>query len=1002
MDAGLAELIDELTALLQAGGSPDLEEFVSKHPEHAAKIRELWPALELLQYLDPPSDVTDTAGFTPGVLGDYRLVREVGRGGMGVVYEAEQISLNRAVALKILPFAATIDPKQLQRFQNEARAAASLHHEHIVPVYGVGCERGVHYYAMQFIAGRSLSELIVQLKKEQTECALASTESTAPVARAATVPDFGGGGYWRRMAELIAQAADALEYAHSLGVVHRDVKPGNLLLDGRGSLWVADFGLAKFGADVGVTMTGDLLGTLRYMSPEQALAKHGLVDHRTDVYSLGATLYELLTLKPAFAATDRQELLRQIAFEEPAPPRRVNPAVPVELETITLKAMAKDPAERYATAHDLADDLRRWLADEPIRARRPTAVQHLRRWSRRHRPLLWSAGVSLVATVAALGGAAGWVLRDRADRQMQAAEALDLAVQLERQGKWPDAWAVLERVETLLGTGGGERLRGRAREVRVDLEMVRKLEEARLEGIEWRKVDFDWKHSADRMAAAFRDYGIDVEALDPAASAEQVRSRNIHTALAAGLDHWARARRRHPSKDGKDWKDLMRLSLAADPNPWRERLWRAWETDDRDALFRVAKSEIPADLPPATVVLLASALHELYAHEIAATVLSRAQQRHPGDFWVNYALGCSLAGLGPTRSEEAVRYHSIAVALRPESAGAHFNLGLVLYDMDRLDEAIAEFRETVRLKPDFANAHNILGNALFAAGRLGEAIAAQREALRIAPRYVNANIDLGEYLDLREDLKGAAAHYLTAAQVQPNHPRALHLYGWAIERLGDRPGAIEAYRRALTYHPEIAQLHYSLGDALRRQDRAKEAIPEYEEAIRLEPNHLSARKSMAYAWRLLGQTDKAISDYEECIRRGPEFAPGLNSFAWLLATTEDLHYRDPARAVDLAQQAVDLHPRNANYLNTLGVAHYRNGNFMAAVIALENAKEIEDDCCDYLFLAMAHWQLGDKELAFGWLDRGIQALTNPGQHCDKDELSRFRIEAETVLGLRKK
>jgi hypothetical protein len=195
------------------------------------------------------------------------------------------------------------------------------------------------------------------------------------------------------------KAAEALEYAHQLGVVHRDIKPANLLLDGRGNLWITDFGLALFQTDAALTMTGEVLGTLRYMSPEQTLGKRGVVDHRTDLYSLGVTLYELLTLRPAFDGQDRHELLQQIAAEDPAPPRRLDPSVPVELETILLKAMAKGPADRYATARELADDLQRFLENRPIRARRPTLRERATKWARRHRPLVVS-GVLLLLTAA--------------------------------------------------------------------------------------------------------------------------------------------------------------------------------------------------------------------------------------------------------------------------------------------------------------------------------------------------------------------------------------------------------------------------------------------------------------------------------------------------------------------------------------------------------------------------------------------------------------------------
>jgi tetratricopeptide (TPR) repeat protein len=202
------------------------------------------------------------------------------------------------------------------------------------------------------------------------------------------------------VAQLGVQAAEALEHAHQMGVVHRDIKPANLLVDARVHLWITDFGLAQFQGSGGLTLTGDLVGTLRYMSPEQALAKPCLVDHRTDIYSLGVTLYELLTLEPAYGGRDRQELLRQIAFEETRPPRRVNRSIPVELETIVLKAIAKEPEGRYTTAQELADDLRRFLEQKPILARRPTVRERISKWARRHKSVVFAAACLLLLALA--------------------------------------------------------------------------------------------------------------------------------------------------------------------------------------------------------------------------------------------------------------------------------------------------------------------------------------------------------------------------------------------------------------------------------------------------------------------------------------------------------------------------------------------------------------------------------------------------------------------------
>jgi eukaryotic-like serine/threonine-protein kinase len=365
----------------------DLEAFLAGHDEMARLTARLRAAEQAgtRARVGPKHEQPDDSHPGIGELGDFRLLREVGRGGMGVVYEAQQISLRRRVALKVLPFAAAIDPRRLQRFQTEALAAAHVQHERIVPVHAVGCERGVHYYAMQFIDGQSLAALIGERSRLRFD----------------------------RVADLGRQAALALEHAHQLGVVHRDVKPSNLLLDLRGQLWVTDFGLAQVAGDPGLTISGELLGTIRYASPEQLLARRGIVDHRSDVYSLGATLYELLTLRPPFDERDRNALIRQIADDDPRPPRSLDPAIPVELETIVLKALRKDPADRYGTAQELADDLKRFLDCRTILARRPTPAERLRTWSRRHPSIVGAGFVALFLLAAASLVSTAFVRREQ-------------------------------------------------------------------------------------------------------------------------------------------------------------------------------------------------------------------------------------------------------------------------------------------------------------------------------------------------------------------------------------------------------------------------------------------------------------------------------------------------------------------------------------------------------------------------------------------------------------
>ena len=372
----------------------------------------------------------------PSQFGDFHIIREIGRGGMGIVYEASQVTLKRRVALKVLSIGLGYSSKAIDRFRREAEAAARLHHTNIVPIHYTGMEKHIPYNVMELVDGPSLDQVIrlmrdqsVSAKQGSTPVASDATNRSSPVSEcwtdadspqsdpdiknastfssraAATVAGSSslgtGTGYFDNVARMIGDVADALGHAHGAGVVHRDIKPSNLLLSPDGRLSVTDFGLARLVEQPGMTMTGEFMGSPLYMSPQQISLDHGPVDHRTDIYSLGATLYELLTLRPPYEGENREQILHQVIHKEPRAARRINKLIPQDLETICRKAMEKTPDDRYQTAESMAEDLRRFVSRHAIGARRIGPVGHLTRWCRRNRAQAALTGFLAITIIAA-------------------------------------------------------------------------------------------------------------------------------------------------------------------------------------------------------------------------------------------------------------------------------------------------------------------------------------------------------------------------------------------------------------------------------------------------------------------------------------------------------------------------------------------------------------------------------------------------------------------------
>jgi serine/threonine protein kinase/Flp pilus assembly protein TadD len=943
----LAMLTDELTERLNRGEDPGIEEYVQRYPEVAPQLLQVLPALKLIRL--PGQAESEGGGEILGSLGDFLMIREIGRGGMGVVYEAEQISLRRRVALKVLPFASTLDPKQLQRFKNEAEAAAHLHHQNIVPVFATGCERGVHYYAMQFIEGHTLAQVIAELHEMKTPTAKSEQEASAkcaeeptvagtsaaqagiqtpPNARFSTIPSTHGRAFFHAIARLGIQAAEALDYSHELGIIHRDIKPANMLVDGRSKLWITDFGLAHCQSQAGLTMSGDLLGTLRYMSPEQALAKRVIVDHRTDIYSLGATLYELLTGEPVFDGADRQELLRQIAFEEPKSLKQRHKSVAAELETIVLKAIEKNPAERYESAKEMAEDLERFVKDEPIRARRPSLARRVRNFCRRHKAVVWSAALALLATALTAAGGVGWVARDHAARQMEAVrEDLQEADTWQRENQWPRALKALVRAQDRIDLAGPESLRAEVEQRRREAAFVVELEKIPLQIVDVGGPDIEGAQRAYR--AAFAANGLDVGAVPAEEIARRIKELAIRVHVIRALDYWAYSKDTDSKVDGVD---LRRIAQMADNDPWRQQLRKPEIINDRTALAKLAGQGEIAAQPPESFLFLASLLDKAKALPEAVELLRKGNRAHPTNFMINYMLGNHLGSSmyrtdvfamnSRAMANEAIGFARAAVALNPQSPAAYLSLAYAIGEAKKLtgwDDGLWSLRKAIELKPDYSAAYNHYGIALHNEKKYDEAEAAFRKAIKLKPD------SWAPYCNLGNTLRGQ-------------------------KRLRE---AEDAYREAIKLKRDSDQTYYNLALILHDQKKFTEAEAAFREAIKLNPDDGAAYGNLSITLHELQRFRDALYAFTPIIKRKLDF-PNAHYNAAICAALAS----DGPRATELvASERTQLRRQALDWLRVE----------LADVVAQSNAHPARDAV---LFKKMELWQ---EDPGFNAL-RGQEAL----------------------------
>jgi eukaryotic-like serine/threonine-protein kinase len=930
-----------------------------------------------------PPDSQSTLSFVPAASPPagvrYRKVRDHAEGGLGIVFVARDEELNREVALKEIRDRHADDPDKRARFVVEAEITGRLEHPGIVPIYGLGCyDDGRPFYAMRFIKGDSLKDAIAAFHADETL-------KRDPGARALAL---------QKLLRRFLDVCNAVAYAHSRGVLHRDLKPANVMVGKYGETLVVDWGLAKAtgqsnsneagslpestmiaptSANSAETLPGTRIGTPAYMSPEQAAGRLDLLSPASDVYSLGATLYSLITGQRAFTGVDLQEIYRKIEHGEFPRPRESSPWLDPALEAIALKAMSHEPEARYPSPRALHDDIELWLADEPVTAWREPWSRMAGRYARKHRTAVTTTTAVLLIVGLAIGGFA-WQRSAQTQRtDLSALAILDqserLAELARKSGEipqWDQAIAEARRAAERLESGGGSQaLRSRVASRleafgaeegrrRIEIRTVDELEEARVLASNVKNERFDIKSKHAAYLAAFRASDIEIAALPIDEAAKRIRSSRIADYLIATLDDWTIT-----TSSDVDTSRLAMIARAADVDPRRAGIRDAVARRDVHALRDLCQTEESRRGLGPRVRLVFDAL-KILDPAGSLPLLEAIRREHPNDFWLNHDLGMVYQQAKPTRSTEAVRHLMAAVSLRPDSPAARLNLSVALHDSGDLGSAIAELHLAIQIKPDFAMAHDNLGNALHEQGDLGGAIAEHRLAVQINPAAAGAHSNLGTDLRDQGDLDGAIAEHRQAIRIDPTYAKAHTNLGIALHDQDDLVGAIAEHRQAIRINPDFASAHSNLGNALREQGDVADAIAEHRLALRIDPNNPESHTRLGAALHDKGDLDGAIAEHRLALRIKPDLASAHANLGTGLEAKGDLD-----EAITEFRQAIRINPKLEMVHNNLGAALYKKGDMAGAIAEYRQAIGIKPN------FAMAHVNLGVSLISLGDTDGAL-------------------------------
>lgn len=884
MSSNDARLLPIIERILETGESP--EDACDEFPELLPEVRQ---RLEAMSALDAeidtafPSHLASSGMWSdflkrlsckhPTIEG-YTVEGIIGTGGVGVVYRARHIRLNRLVAIKMLLAGGYAGPRELERFKREAESVASLCHPNIVQLFDAGECEGHPYFTMEFVEGGTLATHLAGHPQSAVTAAL----WTATLAR-------------------------AVEAAHARGIVHRDLKPGNVLRSADGILKIADFGLAKSSVaeDDGHSLTyaGTPVGTPSYMSPEQTRGDAGACCPQVDIYALGAILYELLTGRPPFRGENQAETQRLVLNDEPVPPSRLNPRTPEDLQTICLKCLLKESHNRYQTAADLADDLDRFLKNEPIHARPISPALRAFKWIRRRPAIATMWGVLFVVFATSVGVAAklrSIEVERRMNteiREIDARNAVGAAItaieSLIESGRWTEAENIASNAMTRLSEANSADLDARLCEATANFRVAHELDRIRQNYPEPGVQGYNYKPAAVAYASLFAQVGLGPEVPSQVA-ARRVRASAIRSQLLVALDNAAFVSRILSEKEQED--RLLEIARSADPDSWRDRFRSSQAWRNQDTLLSLV-AEIRSSgitVPPHELVIIGVLLNGLGANAQTVEILREAQHSNPSDFWVNLELGNALDRAG--RRSESIQFYRAAIAIKPDNFVVWTILGAMQSLQGDAEDAVRSLRKALDLNPRFVSGWQILILTLGNAGKWDEAAIAYKKAFTISPgdlrlQYANQvqTLTHARYCAARQEWRAACDLYKMVTSEMPEEGEPWFEYAAVLLLDGDTAG----YRRTREHMLErctMGSMRKFL--VVRAYTLAPGTADELTSPVTLgnqelngwATQHWSLMEQGAIACRL-GRPIDAIPLFQRSIQAQPATGDAIVNWAWL-------------------------------------------------------------------------------------------------------------------------